>query len=377
MRRVPVLASLILILSAGSALAVEPARADARQLMRIVERALEDTVGAARAAGVDPEVARYRPFWGALDRMGGAVEEVGTALRARDERFFQALERGSRALGELRVTWARSGVGDPRVNEAIRIVSSSYRLLRRSYGGEQLRYRQRGGLSGQEREQFFKIQAAQRRFADRLAALRRRTRDQAAAAELERLIAEARRIAEARASLEAYLNALMASDEMRGEWEGNRRYSERTEREDRAEWQEAQEAVEDLAVEAEVGHVFVVNTGRPSGWGHLDQETEVTEVPSVEVFEVAAEEDEEEPEEALEEEVVEEVTWVEPAEEVSEEVEDAEAVEDVEVIEAVEGAEAVEPAEEEGVEEEAPAAVEEILEEEIEEAESAEPPPMG
>lgn len=373
MSRVPVLAALIWILPAGSVLALEPPRADARQLMRIVERSLEDAVAAARVAGLDargPNAARYRPFFGALDRMGGAVEEVGTALRARDERFFQALERGSRALGELRVTWARSGSGHPRVDESIRIFSSSYRLLRRSYGGEQLRYRQRGGLSGQEREQFLRLQAAQRRLADRLAALRQRTRDQAAAAELERLRAEALRIAEARANLESYLNSLMASDEMRGEWEGNRAY---VEPEERAEWQEAQTVVEDLSVEAEVGHVFVVTTGRRSGWEHLDQETAVTEVPSIEVFQVA----EEESEEALEEEVVEEVVIVE---EPAEEAEDSEAVEDVEIVEPAEDVEVVEPAEEEGVEEEegvAAPVVEEILEEEIEEVESAEPPPMG
>jgi hypothetical protein len=355
----------------------ETRQVNARQLMRMVEAAYEDLMRAAQLSGggrLDGRVARNRPFWSALDRLGRSVEEVGTALRARDARFFQALERGSVVLGELRVLRARSGASAPEVDRGLSLLASSYRLLRRGYGAEQARYQRGGGLTDSERQRFERIQAAQRDFAGRLEALRRKAeerRDRAAVAELNRLIAEAYRIASAPLTLDSYLNALVAMDEMRGEWAGNRVYAEPA---DREEWQAASQVVEELHVEAEVGHLFVVDLGS-TGVSQLDEPMELpvepAAAPAVEVF-VPAEE-----EEAVEEGVAPEGILLEEVPAV-EEITEEPAVE-VEEVEAVEEAVPAGEAMEEG----APLLEEEIIEEEdlpVEEGEpspdaSGEPPP--
>jgi hypothetical protein len=159
------------------------------------------------------------------------------------------------------------------VSRGLRLLSSSYRLLRRTYGGEHVRARRGGGLTDRERQRFERIQAAQRDFAARLESLRQKARerkDQAMLAEMERLIAEAYRIAAVPANLDTYLNTLIASDEMRGEWAGNRYYAEPV---DKADWMAADQVVEDLYVESQVGHVFTVDLGKAEDWSFLDETT--------------------------------------------------------------------------------------------------------
>jgi hypothetical protein len=326
MKRVFRFAVVVLLLGAGLARPAAAVRSssdarqvNARQLMRMVESAYDDLMRASQWAGerLDPKAARNRPFWAALDRMGRSVEEVGTALRARDPRFFQSLERGSVALGELRVIRARSGAAVPEVDRGLGLLASSYRLLRRTYGSEAARHQRGGALSESERQRLERIQAAQRDFAAHLEVLRRKAeerRDRPTVAELNRLIAEAHRIASAPLTLESYLNALIATDEMRGEWVGNRFYAEPA---DKADWAAANQVVEELHVEAEVGHLFVMELGKVGDLSQLDEPAELpaepeaeSGAPAVQVF-VPAEETTAEGVEIFESVVEEEETGVE------------------------------------------------------------------
>jgi hypothetical protein len=358
MRRVPSLALLLILLASGVARADVAPKVNARQLMRMVETAYEDVHRAAQAADGG---LRNKPFWASLDRMGMALEEVGMSLRTRDARFFQDLERGSVALGELKVVWARSGGNAPQVDRSLRLLSSSYRLLRRTYGAEQLRARKGGGLTDRERQRFERLQAAQRDFAARLESLRqkaRERRDRELLAEMERLIAEAYRIAAAPASLNSYLNTLIASDEIRGEWAGNRYYAEPA---DKTDWMAADQVVEDLYVESQVGHVFTVDLGKAEDWSFLDETTErpadegapAVASGAIQVYESSGETIFSEPEAEVFEEPVEEnvIVYEAPVEEVP----------------AVEENVPAEPAEivEEAPSPEEPAAAGEILEEDL------------
>jgi hypothetical protein len=382
MKRVFRFAVVALLLGAGLARPAAAVRSssevrqvNARQLMRMVESAYDDLMRASQWAGerLDPKVAWNRPFWSALDRMGRSVEEVGTALRARDPRFFQSLERGSVALGELRVIRARSGAIAPEVDRGLGLLASSYRLLRRTYGSEAARHQRGGALSESERQRLERIQAAQRDFAAHLEVLRRKAeerRDRATVAELNRLIAEAHRIAAAPLTLDSYLNALIATDEMRGEWAGNRFYAEPA---DKADWSAAHQVVEELHVEAEVGHLFVMELGKVGDLSQLDEPAELpaepeTGAPAVQVF-VPAEETTAEDVEILDS-VVEEETGVE-------EIPAVEAAAEAPVEEAEEGTAVVEEEvlEEEVIEQEV--IEEEVIEEEDLPVENVEPEPAS
>lgn len=365
--------ALCLLLTFGAVQAAQaaPRKADARQLLALAERGL---AGALQAAGasqgrLDRARAEQRPFWSAMDKMDAALDNVRGAMQGREQRFFRVLERGSEALGELRVVWARTGVADPGVSEGLRILSGSYELLRSGYGREAVRNRQGAGLTEAERQRFFRIQRAQERFAESLRVLQEKARqrgDAAMQAELQRMAEEAWRIAMARMSLEAYLNALMIADAQRGEWTGNSQFAPR---EDRSEWLEAGAVVEELYTEQEVGQVFIVNMGNvgtaggglgasteaedyeePMSMTYLDEPTDVPEsfASEVAVFEPAGDVDLLEEEEALAEEEMEEAadTDLEVYEEVLEPEEGEEIVDEAAIeSELVEGAETIEAVE--------------------------------
>lgn len=319
--------SSLLIFGAVQAAHAAPRKADARQLLELAEKGLAGVLqSAASSQGrLDRSRPEQRPFWSAVDKMDAALDNVREGMQKREPRFFRALERGSEALGELRVVWARTGVADPGVSEGLRILSGSYGLLRGGYGREAVRNRQGGGLTDAERQRFFRIQRAQERFAESLKELEEKARqrgDAAMLAELQRMAEEAYRIAMARISLEAYLNALMIGDAQRGEWTGNSKFAPQ---EDRSEWLDAGAVVEELYTEQEVGQVFIVNLGdtgpsasaistgssadveEPVELAYLDEPTEVPEslAGAVEVFEPAGEVDLLEEEEALAEEEME------------------------------------------------------------------------
>jgi hypothetical protein len=161
------------------------------------------------------------------------------------------------------VAWARTGAKNGQVDEHLRRASVNYRSLRFHFGREGLRRKQGGALSEPEQRQLARLQASERRFAESLRRLRaeaRRRRDAATAAELERFRAEAERVAQASANLSTYLNALIAASELRGEWQANVPYIRKTA--PPVELAAADDTVEDLYVDADIGHVFTADLGK-------------------------------------------------------------------------------------------------------------------
>jgi hypothetical protein len=224
---------------------------------------LSQAVRAAQASGGRLDRARpeQRPFWSALDKMGPALDRVRQGMAARDSSFFRALEDGSADLAELKVVWARTGAPDAAVSGALRVLSSSYELLRTGYGREAVRHRMGLGLMPAERARFLRIQQTQERLAQVLRDLEERARrrgDETMRAELRRMAEDAWRVASAQLTLNAYLNALILADDQRGEWTANTQYASA---DDHSEWQEAGTVVEELYVEADIGQVFMVDLG--------------------------------------------------------------------------------------------------------------------
>jgi hypothetical protein len=256
---------LLLLLSVPAVPSAQAAvrKADARTLLGLAQAGLSQTFRAAQASEgrLDPSRPEQRPFWNVLDKMGPALQRVREGMAARDSSFFRALEDGSADLAELNVVWARTGAPDLAVSGALRVLSSSYGLLRTGYGREAVRHRMGLGLLPAERARFLRIQRTQERLAQVLRDLEERARrrgDEAMRAELRRMAEEAWRVASAQLTLDAYLNSLMIADAQRGEWTANTHYASA---EDRSEWLEAGTVVEELYVEADIGQVFMVDLG--------------------------------------------------------------------------------------------------------------------
>src|SRR3954452_14386399 len=230
----------------------------ARQLVQTVDAALAGTAQAAQK--IDSRNPRYAPFLSALQAMRTRVSRIASA---RGNELFLLVDQGSSDLGELRVAWARTGAKNEQIAGQLRIASTAYRSLRSQFGREGVRLQQGGALSEAEKQQLARLQASERRFAERARRLRaeaQRRRDAATAAEMERFRAEAEQIAQASADLASYLNALIAASEMRGEWQANVPYVRKIA--PPAELAAAEETVQDLYVDADIGHVFTADLGK-------------------------------------------------------------------------------------------------------------------
>jgi hypothetical protein len=287
MRTYRIAALLFLLLAIPQAGRADLPIVTAGQLVHTVDGAL---AGAAQAAQkLDPRNPKYAPFWSALQAMRTRVSRIGAALGG--DEFFLLVDQGSSDLGELRVAWARTRAKNDQVAERLRIASAAYRTLRSHFGREGARQKQGGALSEAERRQLAQLQRSERQLATSLRRLRdeaRRRRDAATAAELERFRAEAERVAQASADLASYLNALIAASELRGEWQANVPYIRKTA--PPAELAAADQTVQDLYVDADIGQVFTADLGNtaesPSGEAGAPAKIQVFQ-PGEEVQDVA------------------------------------------------------------------------------------------
>ncbi|HTQ79649.1 MAG TPA: hypothetical protein VMM92_06610 [Thermoanaerobaculia bacterium] len=262
--------------SAGKAAA---ATVDARQLLTLAKNGLSATSRAA-ALALDRAQAKNRPFWSALDGMSRALDTVETDYLSKSPSFFDALGAGSRALATLETFWADTGVDELHgmgVSSGLQTLSTSYSLLRGSYGPEALRRQQGGSLTSQEQQRFQALQQNQAALARQLAALRtqaQRANDRQAAANLSRLIAQAQSIAQAEVTLEAYLAAQMSLEILQGEWSAAAQTAKPALRKA---FKKTSSQVEDLSTDKSVGFVFTTDLSKVDGWAPLDTPVEVPE----------------------------------------------------------------------------------------------------
>jgi hypothetical protein len=266
MRNLRFVLAVVLLLPLAAARAEVPG-ADARRLARTVGAALAEVARAAGepASGVAGAAGKRAPavaFRQALARWSTRVHDIESALDRRDGVFFLLVDQGSADLGELRVAWARTGARNATISAGLGTASAAYRTLRSEYGREGVRQRQGGPLSAAEKAQLQRLQRAERRFAANLQGLRdqaRRHGDKVSAAELERFRAEAARIGQASLDLASYLNALIATSELRGEWSADAVHVRKSV--PAQPMAAAEETVQDLYVDSDIGQVFTVDLG--------------------------------------------------------------------------------------------------------------------
>lgn len=248
-----------------------PPGANAWQLLATSRAALADLER--RLAQVrGPDSHAVAPLREAAARFEVQLSKVEAQLRGRDPGAFADLEAGSRLLGELRIRWARSGRRRAEVEADVRTISASYRRLRSVYGREGLRFQQGGPLSDPERQQLERLRQTTLIFTARLQTLRQRAvqhGDRRRTAEIDRYLAESDRIVQSEPDLSSYLNAVMADDEMVGEWNAQ---GDDLRQLDPQGWGDADEAVGQLYVESDIGHVFTLDLGQtPDSWSYLDE----------------------------------------------------------------------------------------------------------
>jgi hypothetical protein len=247
------------------------AAGNAWQLLAASRAALADLEGRL-AQPRSPEARAVAPLRDAAARFAAQLASVESRLRARDPGAFADLETGSQLLGELRTFWSQSGSRRSEIEADVRTLSASYRRLRSVYGREGLRFQQGGPLSAPERQQLEQLRQTTLIFTARLQTLRQHAvqqGDRRRVAEIDRYLAESDRIAQSEPDLSSYLNTVMADDEMAGEWKAQ---GEDLRQLDPQGWGDADEAVGQLYVESDIGHVFSLDLGKtPDGWAFLDE----------------------------------------------------------------------------------------------------------
>jgi hypothetical protein len=290
---------MVLALLAGTALpglcgtASPPRQVNAHTLVRIAADSCAGAVKALDAPGLrDP---RYQPLRAALEGMSSLIADVGARLNTRDLGFFRALRGGTKTLAEVRTVLARTGLHDPRIERDIQSLDDAYSRLRNRYGDEWLRFRTGKPVNEEEKRRFEAMRTAQAALAGKLAVLQQKARasgNAATAQELALLITQADSIAAAPATLDEILNAAVLNDTIQGEYAATRDANPA----DDPEWNDADQAVDNLETDAGVGFVFTTDLQSVQQWSYVDEPAEPA--PAVQAVSVEPEEPTAELEEA-------------------------------------------------------------------------------
>jgi hypothetical protein len=248
-----------------------PQRVNAHTLVRIAADSCAGAVKALDAPGFhDP---RYQPLRAALEGMSSLIADVGARLNTRDLGFFRALRGGTKTLAEVRTVLARTGLHDPQVERDIQSLDDAYSRLRNRYGDEWLRFRTGKPVNEEEKRRFEAMRAAQAALAGKLAVLQQKARtsgNAATAQELALLITQADSIAAAPATLDEILNASVLNDTIQGEYAATRDANPA----DDPEWNDADQAVDNLETDAGVGFVFTTDLQSVQQWSYVDEPAE-------------------------------------------------------------------------------------------------------
>ena len=244
-----------------------------RQLLAESKKAIGGILKTAKASGgkLDPKNKKQAPFFGGLKALQASLADSEKKMQAKDKKLFANLSKGSTALAQVKTAWPRVGVKDAKIDGYLGKLDNSYSALRSRYGAEGPRAKEGKELSAKEKANFAKIKAQQADYKKKLAAMQAKAKqkgDKGMEAQLNRLIAQSEKVANAPDTTDAFLTAMLLLDYQQGEWAA---YSYYVGPEYRADW-------------------VAVDTWVESSYATCDQlYTETVESYSIESWEVTME----------------------------------------------------------------------------------------
>jgi hypothetical protein len=151
----------------------------AADLLKSAERALTKTIKAAKASkdsALEPDKASGKPFWQALKKLNGALDQTDRGLSLKDDTFFRGLGTAVSAATEADVAFGLSGAKDSQVAEALDTTRNAVTLLDKQFGKGAARQKKGGQLSAKEKQQLEQIRRKQAELQGKLDEVERKAK---------------------------------------------------------------------------------------------------------------------------------------------------------------------------------------------------------
>ena len=195
--------------------------ADAENSVAVLARIAQPVKGEKADPTLKLDDPRQQPFWGATRKMAEKIKDIRAKLKAKDFKFFDALNDTTQQMAVLRSAYSRSGISNIPIQKTIRALGNALTLLRLNYGREARALPHGGVLTLDERQDFERLKAQEQALLDQLKALQLQV-DMSAhlKSDLGRLIARLSKSLDAPPTADAFRAALENIDVVEGEWEG-------------------------------------------------------------------------------------------------------------------------------------------------------------
>jgi hypothetical protein len=206
----------LLILPGGY---VSAEQQDAEGLLIKARRALASTARILQQLETDTRKKSNVPFLAALRKMEPAMNEMQKGLDEKSSAYFSGLGTATVAAKEAAVTLVHSGLRDPRLIDSVKTLGHAVEVSRKFFGKEALRSKKGSALTDEEKLSFAKVQSSAASLLERLNELKsKHPADKELASQIDLLVASASRLNPKELTLQSYVEALLAADELEGLW---------------------------------------------------------------------------------------------------------------------------------------------------------------
>ncbi|MDQ2824700.1 MAG: hypothetical protein M3R29_04560 [Verrucomicrobiota bacterium] len=193
-------------------------KADAKTLLADAKKSLATMIKAARAdKGLDPKTAKNKPFWKATQKIAKELKRAEKGLADKNNDFFDAINDARTAEAQLKVDWQLTDSKNKTVIDSAKKLGHAIAILRTDFSKEAARKKKGGALTDKEKAEFEKIKARQKDLLAKIDKLKAKaSKDKALVYGLQEIEKNAKRVADAPVTLDAFLAALYAIDEIEG-----------------------------------------------------------------------------------------------------------------------------------------------------------------
>ena len=193
-------------------------QANAEALLNDASRALAAMIKDARAdSGLDPDIARNKPFWKSIQLIAKNLKTAKTGLAAENHDFFKGIAEARRAQEQMKIDWQLTNSKNKQVIENGKKLGDAIALLRINYSKEAARKKAGGELTANEKAEFEKIKAQQKDLLAKISRLEKSAqKDKALEKGLHEIQKQAERIIIEPAIVDAYVATLYLLDVQTG-----------------------------------------------------------------------------------------------------------------------------------------------------------------
>ena len=204
-------------------------KADGETLLKDASKALAVMIKAARAdSGLDPDIARNKPFWKSTQLIAKNLKSAETGLAAENHDFFKGIAEARRAQEQMKVVWQLTHSKNKQVIENGKKLGDAIALLRTNYSKEAARKKTGGELTAEEKADFDTIKAQQKDLLAKISKLEKSThKDKALEKGLREIQKQAEIAVTKPATVDAYIATLYSLDVQAGLIRGYEYYVEK------------------------------------------------------------------------------------------------------------------------------------------------------